>query len=164
MRKILAIAGSLLFFVVAPGTVAGLVPWFIAGMPSGADVTSAHGAPGLILIVLGLIPLVESFLRFALKGLGTPAPIAPTRHLVVSGFYRHLRNPMYTGVIAILVGEALLFASWPLVLYAVGVALAMHLFVVLYEERKLERTFGAEYETFRAYVPRWLPRITPWTG
>jgi protein-S-isoprenylcysteine O-methyltransferase Ste14 len=164
MRKIVSLAGSLLFLVVAPGTVAGLVPWLICG---GQLQPAFPGLPilrliGLALIVLGLIPLLESFLRFAVKGLGTPAPVMPTRRLVVTGFYRRVRNPMYVGVVTIILGEALLAGDERLLAYAALVWLAMHLFVVFYEEPKLQATFGAEYERFRANVPRWVPRVRGW--
>jgi len=164
MRKTLALAGSFLFLLVAPGTVAGLVPWAITHwhfQPTlfRHDVNHVLGA---FLIALGLVPLLESFARFALKGLGTPAPVLPTRHLVVSGFYRHVRNPMYVGVVAIVLGQAVLFADTRLLGYAALLWLFMHLFVVAYEEPRLHRTFGAEYDAFRAHVPRWLPRLRPW--
>jgi protein-S-isoprenylcysteine O-methyltransferase Ste14 len=164
MRKIFALACSLLFLVVAPGTVAGLVPWLIGGgriQPAFLGLAIIRPV-GAVLIVLDLIPLVGSFLRFALKGLGTPAPILPTKHLVVTGFYRHVRNPMYVGVVVIIVGEALLTGDRRLLAYAAAAWLAMHLFVVFYEEPKLHRTFGADYERFRANVPRWLPRVRAW--
>lgn len=96
MQKSRAVLWSALFLVIAPGTVAGLLPWAISGWnlePAFFDFPAIR-AIGILLIGLGLVPLVESFARFALKGLGTPAPILPTRHLVVSGFYRHVRNPM----------------------------------------------------------------------
>ena len=106
----------------------------------------------------------KSFARFALKGLGTPAPIAPTAHLVVSGFYRFVRNPMYVGVLAAILGQALVFANWRLFAYAGLVWLMFELFVLIYEEPTLKRTFGQEYAAYRANVPRWVPRFTPWRG
>ena len=163
MRKSFALAGSALFFVLAPGTVAGFLPWYIGHWQFREDWPgSRFGGP--ILIGLALVPLLESFLRFALKGLGTPAPVAPTRHLVVSGFYRHVRNPMYVGVVAAILGQAWLFGDLHLVAYAIIAWLTMHLFVVLYEEPKLLKTFDDDYARFRAHVPRWIPRLTPWRG
>jgi len=166
MRKILALGGSFVFLLLAPGTVAGLVPWAITHwhfQPTlfRHDVTRAAGG---FLIVLGIVPLVESFVRFALKGLGTPAPIFPTRRLVVTGFYRHVRNPMYFGVVTVIVGQAILFADVRLLAYAAMVLLLMHLFVVAYEEPKLHHAFGAEYDAFRDHVPRWIPRLRPWNA
>jgi protein-S-isoprenylcysteine O-methyltransferase Ste14 len=101
-------------------------------------------------------------LRFALNGRGTPAPIAPPRILVVSGFYRYVRNPMYVGLIIILAGEGLLFARAALFLYGACVWLTFHVFVLAYEEPTLRRMFGADYETYCRHVGRWLPRLTPW--
>jgi len=110
----------------------------------------------------GLPLLLDSFARFALKGLGTPAPVFPTRHLVVSGLYRYVRNPMYLAVAAVIVGQALLFGDVRVLEYGVFVCLGFHMFVLLYEEPALRRTFGAEYETFCANVDRWIPRLRAW--
>jgi protein-S-isoprenylcysteine O-methyltransferase Ste14 len=158
-RRILALAGSFAFLLIAPGTVVGVVPWLIThGQPKGGH-SGALAAAGIAFILFGLTPLVESFVRFAWKGLGTPAPVAPTRHLVVSGFYRYARNPMYLGVVAVVIGEALVLADVDLLVYALAAWLTMHAFVVLYEEPKLRRTYGAQYTEFCARVPRWLPRF-----
>ena len=166
MRKILALAGSFVFLLLAPGTVAGLVPWAVTHWQFEPtvfrhDITRAAGA---LLIFLGLVPLVDSFVRFALEGLGTPAPVLPTRRLVVGGFYRHVRNPMYVGVVGTILGQAILFADVRLFVYAAAVWVLMHLFVVAYEEPRLHHAFGAQYDAFRAHVPRWLPRLKPWNG
>jgi protein-S-isoprenylcysteine O-methyltransferase Ste14 len=119
---------------------------------------------GVLLILIGLPGLVDSFARFALQGLGTPAPVAPTKNLVVTGLYRYVRNPIYVAVTAIILGQALLFGAWGLILLGAGFLLACHLFVVAYEEPTLQRTFGAEYEAYRSNVPRWIPRVRPWRG
>jgi protein-S-isoprenylcysteine O-methyltransferase Ste14 len=110
----------------------------------------------------GLAVLLESFTRFALQGIGTPAPVFPTRHLVVQGAYRYVRNPMYVAVTSLILGQALLLGDTHLLAYAVFPWLVAHLFVVAYEEPTLRRTFGAEYETYCAHVPRWIPRFSPW--
>ena len=159
-----AILGSALFLVVAPGTIAGLVPWWISGweMQTPFPGFVPIRIVGVILIVAGLPVLLESFARFALEGLGTPAPILPTAHLVVRGFYRFVRNPMYFAVTALVLGQALLFGSLPLVVYSAAIALAFHIFVIAYEEPALRRSFGAEYEAYCAHVRRWLPRLKPW--
>ncbi|MDE2182788.1 MAG: isoprenylcysteine carboxylmethyltransferase family protein [Alphaproteobacteria bacterium] len=166
MRKSRALAATFAFFLLAPGTVAGFVPWWITGWRVQAAFPGLviAQAAGIALILLGLWPLVESFARFALEGLGTPAPIAPTKRLVISGFYRFVRNPMYVGVVSLALGQALLFADLRLAVYGAAVWLAMHLFVILYEEPKLARTFGEDYAAFRANVPRWIPRREPWKG
>src|SRR5579872_4932656 len=133
IRRIRALTGSFAFLLIAPGTVVGVVPWLITHWRSKAGHSGALAGAGIAFIVFGLAPLVESFARFAWKGLGTPAPVAPTRHLVISGFYRYARNPMYLGVVTAVIGEALLFADVDLLIYALGAWLAMHAFVVLYE-------------------------------
>ncbi len=119
---------------------------------------------GLVLIVAGLPLILDSFARFALQGLGTPAPILPTRHLVVTGFYRYVRNPMYLAVLSVIVGQGLYFGSARVIEYGAAVGMGFYLFVLFYEEPTLRRTFGAEYEEFRANVPGWVPRLRPWQG
>jgi protein-S-isoprenylcysteine O-methyltransferase Ste14 len=164
MRRTSAVLGSALFFVVAPFLAAGVVPWWITRWefrPSFFDVEIAR-AIGLLLIVAGVPAVVDSFARFALQGLGTPAPVAPPQHLVVTGLYRRVRNPMYVSVIAVIFGQALLFGDWRLIVYGAVFWLACHAFVVMYEEPTLLRAFGTEYEVFRANVPRWIPRVRPW--
>ena len=101
---------------------------------------------------------------FRVQGLGTPAPIAPTQHLVVTGLYRYVRNPIYVAVAAVVFGQALLFGDRQLFAYGAVVCLVCHLFVVGYEEPTLKKSFGAEYEAFRINVPRWMPRLTEWRG
>ena len=114
---------------------------------------------------MGGVPLLlDSFARFALKGLGTPAPVFPTRHLVVSGLYRYVRNPMYLAVVAVIVGQGLLFGDVRVLEYALIPWLAAHLFVLFYEEPTLRRSFGAEYEIYRANVPRWIPCLSALAG
>ena len=166
MQKASAVFGSALFFVVAPFVLAGLIPYGMTGWefrPAlfGLELTRAIG---VLLILIGLPGLVDSFARFALQGLGTPAPIAPTKNLVVTGLYRYVRNPIYVAVVAIIVGQALLFGAWGLVLLGAVFWLGFHLFVIAYEELTLQETFGAEYEVYCANVPRWIPRLTPWRG
>jgi len=161
-----AIVGSAVFLVIAPGFVAGLVPWWISHWrmePSFLGWTLFRLA-GAGLVALGLVGLLDSFARFALQGIGTPAPVFPTRHLVVTGLYRYVRNPMYVAVASAILGQALLFGNGRLLEYGAIVWLLFHLFVLLYEEPVLRASFGDEYERFCAEVPRWIPRLTPWNG
>ena len=156
MRKTMAVLGSALFFAVAPSSVAGLVPWWITRWefrPPFFDLDATR-AVGILLIVAGLPGLVDSFARFALQGLGTPAPIAPTQNLVVTGLYRYVRNPIYVALVAVILGQALLFGDWRLFLYGALVFVAFHIFVLAYEEPTLRESYGAEYETYRANVAR----------
>jgi protein-S-isoprenylcysteine O-methyltransferase Ste14 len=166
MNKIAALVGSAIFFVVAPGTFTLLLPYEFTGFRLGPAFLDSEMLRliGAVLAALGLVPLIESFLRFALKGLGTPAPIAPPTKLVVSGFYRYVRNPMYVGLTTTVIGEALLFGSREILWEALFIALGFHAFVLAFEEPTLKEQFGAEYETYRSNVPRWLPRLTPWDG
>ena len=156
--------GSALFFLVAPGTIAGLLPYAITGweMQFAFFGWEAVRWIGGVLIAIGIVILVESFARFVMKGFGTPAPVAPPKRLVISGLYRHTRNPMYVGVVSAVVGQALLLGDVRLLWYAITVWLGFHLFVLVYEEPTLRVTFGDEYERFCANVPRWLPQIRPW--
>jgi protein-S-isoprenylcysteine O-methyltransferase Ste14 len=114
------------------------------------------------LIALALLPLLESVIRFVRVGRGTLLPMVPTQVLVVSGFYRYVRNPMYVGVLSAIAGEAILFLSWRLAVYWCGVFALFNLFVLFYEEPKLSKTYGPQYEQFCRNVPRWIPRLTPW--
>jgi protein-S-isoprenylcysteine O-methyltransferase Ste14 len=117
-----------------------------------------------VLIAAGVAPLLESAARFIRVGNGSLVPAAATEHLVVSGLYRYVRNPMYAGVMASLAAEAALFRSRELVV-VLGLALiGFHLFVCLYEERTLTKRYGQEYAEYKRNVPRWLPRGTPWAG
>jgi protein-S-isoprenylcysteine O-methyltransferase Ste14 len=162
----MAILGSALFFVAAPSVVAGLIPWWITRWEFQQPFfdLQATRAVGILLIVVGLPGLVDSFARFALQGLGTPAPIAPTQNLVVTGLYRHVRNPIYVSVVAVILGQATLFGDWRVMTYGGIMWLAFHTFVLTYEEPVLAQRFGAQYENFRANVPRWIPRLSPWRG
>jgi protein-S-isoprenylcysteine O-methyltransferase Ste14 len=155
--------GTLLFLLLAPGIVAGLVPaeissWRIGAWPLAGGLFVAIGAG---LIAAGFLCLLDCFARFALQGLGTPAPVFPTQRLVVTGWYRFLRNPMYAAVLALIFGQALVFANLGVSIYGIFVAAAFYAFVKTYEEPTLRRTFGAEYDAYCAIVPGWLPRLTP---
>ena len=152
-----------MFFVVAPGVVAGIVPWWLTGWRA-APATwwlLPVRAAGLVLISAGGGVLVHSFVRFVAEGAGTPAPIAPPSQLVVGGLYRYVRNPMYLSVLAVIVGQALWLVRPPLLLYAAVVLVAFTAFVRRYEEPTLSRRFGVEYEAYRRAVPRWWPRLHP---
>ncbi|MGP3966156.1 methyltransferase family protein [Streptomyces sp. 6N223] len=106
--------------------------------------------------------LPAAFARFVREGRGTPAPLAPTERLVVGGLYRRVRNPMYVAVPAIVAGQGLLLVRPEPLLYGIAVWLACAAFVRWYEEPRLRRTYGAAYDAYRAAVPAWVPRATPW--
>jgi protein-S-isoprenylcysteine O-methyltransferase Ste14 len=165
-RRIVATAGTSLFLVLAPGIVAGLIPWWLTGWTTGDPLP--YSAPlrvfGAGMLLAGAGALLHAFARFVTEGLGTPAPAAPTERLVVGGLYRYVRNPMYLAVAAVIVGQALLLSQPRLLLYAAAINLLTAAFVRWYEEPTLSRQFGADYEAYRRAVPAWLPRRRPWRG
>jgi protein-S-isoprenylcysteine O-methyltransferase Ste14 len=164
MRLAGAALGSLGWLVVAPGTVCGLVPGLITGWRPPGDSVGWVDALGWLLVLAGAAVLGHAFVAFAWHGRGTPAPAAPTERLVVTGAYRHVRNPMYVAVLAVVLGQVLLFASWGLFAYLVVIGSTMASFVHIYEEPTLREAYGPAYDEFCDNVPRWLPRVTPWTG
>jgi protein-S-isoprenylcysteine O-methyltransferase Ste14 len=147
---------SLISVVVLPGVAAVVIPWLIVGplaRPTGAAWI------GLVPFAFGLALFAWCVIVFATRGRGTLAPWDAPRRFVAVGPYRRVRNPMYVGVGSVVLGEAILFGSVALAAYVAVLAVAWHAFVVLWEEPSLERTFGDEYRTYRANVPRWLPRM-----
>jgi protein-S-isoprenylcysteine O-methyltransferase Ste14 len=144
-----------------PGTVTIVIPALIL-WSGGAEIEPLTAALGAAVALPGLALVVWTVMLFVTVGRGTLAPWEPTSKLVVSGPYRHVRNPMITGVALILAGEAVFFRSW-------GIAILLAAFVAInaiyfraVEEPGLSRRFGEEYETYRAHVPRWLPRLRAW--
>jgi protein-S-isoprenylcysteine O-methyltransferase Ste14 len=163
MRTSAAAIGSAAFFVAAPGTVVGIIPWLITRweIPGSTAAWRAVQVVGVLLIAAGLVPLVHAFTQFARAG-GTPMPLAPTQRLVVTGFNRYVRNPMYVGLILAIVGQALLFGSPALLLYAAVVWIATASFVRWYEQPTLVRRYGTQYDTYRRNVRAWVPRLRSW--
>ncbi|MDE0342375.1 MAG: isoprenylcysteine carboxylmethyltransferase family protein [Deltaproteobacteria bacterium] len=161
-----AILGSFVFFWVAPGVVAGVGPYALFGWTMQPPLLGLPGerVVGAAAVGAGLACLLDCFARFALEGRGTPAPVAKTEVLVVSGLYRYVRNPMYVCVLIIISGQALLFGHVVLFAYAGVVLVAFHLNVLFYEEPILRRRFGGSYEAYLLNVGRWWPRLTPWRG
>jgi protein-S-isoprenylcysteine O-methyltransferase Ste14 len=149
--------------VAAPGVVVGLIPWMLthwepAELPMWAWPLRLGGAA----LVLGASAvLAREFVRFAVEGGGSPAPPVPTERLVVTGPYRHVRNPMYLAVMGGVLGQAALLARPVLLVYTAAVGGVMWLFVHGYEEPALRRQFGAEYDAYCAAVPGWWPRLRP---
>jgi len=155
-----AAAGSALFFAVAPGVIAGVIPWAITGWETDAEWWLPLRVLGGVLIVAGAAVLVHAFARFVVEGLGTPAPVAPTEHLVVGGLYRYVRNVMYIAVTTTIIGQALLLGQVALLVWAAVAWGAMAAFVVSYEEPTLAERYGAQYEEYRRAVPAWFPRLS----
>ena len=164
VQRAAAIIGSAIFLVIAPGTLAVYVPWYLTHWHFAPPLFPIARVLGAALIVAGLPILLDSFARFALQGLGTPAPVMPPKRLVVTGFYRYVRNPMYVAVTALIAGQGLLFGSVTVLEYGAILWAGFFLFVVAYEEPALGEQFADEYKRYRANVRRWLPRITPWRG
>ena len=157
--KLRAAVGSLAFLVVAPGVVAGVIPWWLTGWDVEEPLWAPLRAVGAVLIAAGVVALLHSFARFVVEGLGTPAPVAPTEELVVGGLYRYVRNPMYLAVAATILGQALLLGQPVLLAYGAVFLAAVMAFVRWYEEPTLARTYGEQYEEYRRSVPGWLPRL-----
>ena len=150
MRNLVPLLKTALFTIFVPGTVAGYVPWLLRRRAP----IATHGieeAAEIAVIVAGvLVYLHTAFWGFACIGGGTPAPIAPTKTLVVKGLHRYVRNPMYIGVALVIAGQAWLFHSRHIAIYAVCMLLTAHLFVISYEEPTLRKQFGEEYDNYRA--------------
>lgn len=149
---------TLLFTILVPGFVTLRVPYILLGRMY----EPGHGPLawlGIFCVVAGAVIYFLCAWQFAVRGLGTPAPIAPTRFLVVSGLHRHVRNPMYIGVLLVILGQAALFRAPQVAEYGTICILVAHVFVISYEEPTLHRQFGASYDEYRSTVPRWIPRF-----
>jgi protein-S-isoprenylcysteine O-methyltransferase Ste14 len=150
---------NLLFTILQPGIVAGLIPYLIlrgrAGQLLPENFSTAHYA-GAVLMVVGFSIMAACILRFATEGKGTLSPLDPTKKLVVRGLYRYSRNPMYVGVMILLLGESLFWWSIALAGYAAVVFVGFNLFILLHEEPRLRREFGQEYESYFREVRRWI--------
>lgn len=157
-RRFWPVLNTLLFTIFVPGTVAILIPrWLLAGFtrPPNDALTWIGGS----VFLTGAAIYFRCAWEFAVHGLGTPAPIAPTKFLVTTALHRYIRNPMYIGVALAILGEAALFRSFHVAEYACVMLLMAHIFVVFYEEPTLQRQFGESYEEYKRTVPRWLPRL-----
>ena len=149
---------SFLFFVFAPGMVAGFIP--LGLLQTGLQVQTGFLKYGAYPFWgVGVAMLLWCFWDFLVKGRGTPAPIDPPKELVVSGLYKYVRNPMYVGVLVVILGHFLWFGFWWMLGYALIVFIAFTLFVMFYEEPHLKSTFGEAYLHYMRAVPRWLPKF-----
>ena len=152
---------NLIFTILQPGIVAGLIPYWILGDEAKnlfAQQISLRGLHdlGAIIFVIGFVIMSWCIIDFAVKGSGTLSPIDPTKKLVVVGLYKYSRNPMYVGVILILIGEAIFFQSVELGIYALIVFIGFHIFAILVEEPRLRKDFGEEYKSYCEKVGRWI--------
>jgi len=147
---------NLIFTFLVPGTVGIYLPLLIVG-----DRTAVSGpafVSGCVLLAIGAAVYAWCVWDFATFGRGTPAPIDAPKNLVVRGLYRYMRNPMYFGVLTVILGWVALYRSVAVFVYALGVYSLFFLFVVIYEEPHLAQEFGSEYEDYRGKVNRWMPR------
>jgi protein-S-isoprenylcysteine O-methyltransferase Ste14 len=165
--RALALVKSAMFLAAVPGTGLVWLPWFglrLFALDADRTGLAALRWLGIVPLVAGAIVLVRCVFAFAWEGRGTPLPLDAPRRLVVSGFYRYVRNPMYIGVLAVFAGEWALFGERhaDIALYMAIGAGFFALFVLLYEEPALRARFGDQYEEYRRNVPRWIPRRTPW--
>ena len=157
-RALGPILNTILFTIFVPGTVTVLIPsWLLGGYPRLES--GVLTGLGLLIVVLGAAIYFRCAWEFAVRGLGTPAPIAPTRYLVVTALHRYVRNPMYIGVFGVLLGETITFRSAVLLGYVAFFCVPVQLFVIFYEEPTLRRQFGESYEQYRRTVPRWIPKF-----
>ena len=149
---------SLLWTILLPGMVAGYVPWIVFGLRNARlEPADPIAALALAVIGLGIALLAACIFEFARSGRGTLSPVDPPRHLVVSGLYRYVRNPMYLSVTTIVLGEVLLARSRALAAYWAVWFAAANLFVIAYEEPALRQKFGSSYDEYARRVGRWIP-------
>lgn len=150
---------NLVFTILQPGVVAALIPYLIvkrSGGHPGLKFETPVQYVGAFIFVIGATIMIACIARFAVDGRGTLSPADPTRHLVTSGLYRFSRNPMYVGVLLILIGEAIFFKSEWLTVYCCLIFLLFHTFIVFFEERRLKKDFGQDYDEYRQKVRRWI--------
>lgn len=152
---------TLIFTLIVPATIAVWLPLLIVSSPGARGSISLDGFryAGLVGILIGASIYVWCAWDFTFAGKGTPAPIDPPKQLVVRGLYKYVRNPMYVGVLSLILGQAIWFQSRALFGYAALVFLLFFAFVVFYEEPTLRKKFGQSYERYCKNVPRWIPRI-----
>ena len=155
--------------IILPGTVLVFVPSVILIATSNTRFSSGLLGPAQLLFWIAMAAAAVALFLAAWTvtlltkfGQGTPAPWDPPQKLVVRGPYRHVRNPMITSVLLMLVAEVLLFQSWPIFFWMIFFYLANVLYFPLFEERSLEKRFGEDYRIYKKHVPRWIPRLTPW--
>jgi protein-S-isoprenylcysteine O-methyltransferase Ste14 len=168
----LTILRHLMAILLLPFLVVVVAPYWLLTAFAAGDTRWDNGSliawlprsAGAVLLILGLALFSWCVSLFARVGQGTLAPWDPTRKLVAVGPYRYVRNPMISGVAAMLVGQALIWGSWVVGLWALVFVLVNHVYFVLSEEPGLERRFGERYLTYKANVPRWIPRLKPWVG
>lgn len=152
---------ALTAFLVLPGFAAIIFPPLLAAIDPWRN---GIFLSGVFVMFFGAFLLMWCVRDFYVSGKGTLAPWDPPKNLVIIGLYRYIRNPMYVGVLALVAGWALLFKSPLLLFYEIILAIGFHIWVLKYEEPKLESLFGNDWREYRAAVRRWIPRLRPWRG
>ena len=148
---------NLFFTILQPGIVAGLAPyWILRGDIDVKQSWQFYHYAGASIFIIGLIIMLHCIINFAIKGRGTLSPADPTKRLVISGLYKYSRNPMYVGVMLILVSESIFFKAQSLWMYSLFVFIAFNLFIIFFEEQRLRKDFGNEYEAYCKKVRRWM--------
>ena len=156
-----AAVGTVVFLFLAPGVVAGVIPWLLTRWEVERALWIPLRLAGGVILASSVGVLLHAFARFVVEGIGTPAPVAPTERLVIGGLYRYVRNPMYLAVVGAIVGQALLLGQLELLIYAGVMQLIFVAFVHWYEEPTLHKQFGDDYDNYRQAVPGWIPRRRP---
>lgn len=148
---------NLFFTILQPGIVAGLIPYWILRDGSTFDRSlQLYQYVGILLFLIGLVVMFHCIIMFAVEGRGTLSPADPTKKLVIKGLYRFSRNPMYLGVMMILIGEGIFFQSSNLLIYSLFIFLAFTLFILMVEEPRLRKDFGEDYRKYCQKVRRWF--------
>lgn len=150
---------NLFFTIVQPGIVAILIPYWLSGKTINTilePLFAWYHYLGLMIFVIGLVLMLICIISFGIRGRGTLSPADPTKKLVISGLYRFSRNPMYIGVMMMLIGESIYFRSYVLGAYALLIFIAFNIFIVLFEEPYLKDKFGSEYNEYVKKVRRWF--------
>ena len=162
LRLLSSLLLPLVVLVIAPAVILQSTGWPGNSWQVAPVANTALSAIGLLFVLFGLILMGSTIRLFAQRGEGTLAPWDPPKLLVVRGIYRRVRNPMHTGVFAVLFGEAFLLRSNALLILAAAVVIVHLFYIPLSEERGLEARFGEAYRVYKRNVPRWLPRLRPW--
>ena len=149
---------NLLFTILKPGVVVGLLPYLILRGYHRLNFKLSHIIHylGIVVFTIGLTITISCIVRFAFEGRGTLSPLDPTKKLVTKGLYNYSRNPMYLGVITMLAGETIFFRSWVLLFYLFGVFILFNLFIKLIEEPRLKKDFGVQYTDYCKAVKMWV--------
>jgi protein-S-isoprenylcysteine O-methyltransferase Ste14 len=161
---VLIVLRTAVYFLIVPGIFTAFIPWWMSRWRLEPPLLgfAPFRVIGVLLMAVGVPVLLECYWRFMFIGNGTPAAMFPTHRLVVTGFYRYVRNPMYVAALSVTLGQGLFLGNVKVLAYCLFPLLMLVLVVAADEEPTLRRLFGAEYEAYCVRVPRWVPRLRPW--